>query len=57
MHFVFVQHATQAIEHIRTVVALHQENHFIDLYENAFNQEFKYETFSYLTHFINDVCI
>ncbi|CAF3938442.1 unnamed protein product [Rotaria sordida] len=35
------QHATQAIEHIRTVVALHQEMHFIGLYENAFNQEFK----------------
>ncbi|CAF3949500.1 unnamed protein product [Rotaria sordida] len=35
------QHATQAIEHIRTIVALHQEKHFIDLYENVFNQEFK----------------
>ncbi|CAF4190129.1 unnamed protein product [Rotaria magnacalcarata] len=35
------QHATQAIEHIRTVVALHQEKHFIDLYEDAFNQDFK----------------
>ncbi|UJR22125.1 hypothetical protein I4U23_025189 [Adineta vaga] len=35
------QYATQAIEHIRTVVALHKENHFINLYEDAFNQEFK----------------
>ncbi|CAF1308683.1 unnamed protein product [Rotaria sordida] len=35
------QYATQAIEHIRTVVAIHQEKHFIDLYENVFNQEFK----------------
>ncbi|CAF1034859.1 unnamed protein product [Adineta steineri] len=35
------QHATQALEHIRTVVALHQEEHFINLYENAFNQDFK----------------
>ncbi|CAF3335982.1 unnamed protein product [Rotaria sp. Silwood2] len=39
------QHAIQAIEHIRTVVALHQEMHFIDLYENAFNQEFKKQTY------------
>ncbi|CAF1202712.1 unnamed protein product [Rotaria sordida] len=36
-----LKHATQAIEHIRTIVALHQEKHFIDLYENVFNQEFK----------------
>ncbi|CAF3737713.1 unnamed protein product [Adineta steineri] len=35
------QHATQAIEHIRTVVALHQEERFIQLYEDAFNVEFK----------------
>ncbi|CAF2623577.1 unnamed protein product [Rotaria sp. Silwood2] len=35
------QYATQAIEHVRTVVALHQEQYFIDLYEDAFNQEFK----------------
>ncbi len=48
--FISLQYATQAIEHIRTVVALHQENHFIDLYENAFDQEFKYEIFSYLIH-------
>jgi hypothetical protein len=32
------------------VVALHQESHFIDLYENAFNQEIKYEIFFYSTH-------
>ncbi|CAF0756890.1 unnamed protein product [Adineta steineri] len=35
------QHATQAIEQIRTVVALHREEHFINLYEGAFNKEFK----------------
>ncbi|CAF4700599.1 unnamed protein product, partial [Rotaria sp. Silwood1] len=35
------QHATQAIEQIRTIAALHQESHFIKLYEHAFNQEFK----------------
>ncbi|CAF1523752.1 unnamed protein product [Adineta ricciae] len=35
------QYATQAIEHIRTVVSLHQENHFINLYEDAFNQDLK----------------
>ncbi|CAF4170856.1 unnamed protein product, partial [Rotaria sordida] len=35
------QYATQAIEHIRTVVAIHQEKHFINLYESVFNEEFK----------------
>ncbi|UJR37711.1 hypothetical protein I4U23_030406 [Adineta vaga] len=35
------QHATQAIEQIRTVVALHREQYFIDLYEDSFNKEFK----------------
>ncbi|CAF0803419.1 unnamed protein product [Adineta steineri] len=35
------QHATEAIEHIRTVVALGQENRFIQLYEDSFNAEFK----------------
>ncbi|CAF3496524.1 unnamed protein product [Rotaria sp. Silwood1] len=39
------QYATQAIENIRTVVALHQENHFINFYENAFNQDFKQEMY------------
>ena len=36
------QYATQAIEHIRTVVSLRQETYFIDRYEQAFNQEFKW---------------
>ncbi|CAF3665821.1 unnamed protein product, partial [Rotaria sp. Silwood1] len=36
-----LKHATQAIEQIRTIAALHQESHFIKLYEHAFNQEFK----------------
>jgi hypothetical protein len=40
----YVQYVTQAIEHIRTIVGLHLEKHFIDLYENVFNQEFKYKT-------------
>ncbi|CAF3793980.1 unnamed protein product [Rotaria sordida] len=35
------QNATEAIENIRTVAALHQEQYFINLYENAFNHEFK----------------
>ncbi|CAF0788245.1 unnamed protein product [Adineta ricciae] len=35
------QYSAQAIEQIRTVVALHREQHFIHLYEDAFNQEFK----------------
>ena len=35
------QHATEAIEYIRTVAALHREDHFINLYEHAFNHEFK----------------
>ncbi|CAF1068198.1 unnamed protein product [Adineta steineri] len=33
--------ASEAIKHIRTVVALHQENHFINNYEQFFDQEFK----------------
>ncbi|CAF0978121.1 unnamed protein product [Adineta steineri] len=35
------KHATQAIENIRTVVSLHQEKHFIKLYEEAFNRDFR----------------
>ena len=37
----FVQHATQAIENIRTVVALHQEEHFIEAYRHAFDADFQ----------------
>ncbi|CAF1188857.1 unnamed protein product [Adineta steineri] len=33
--------ACEAIKHIRTVVALHQENHFINIYEQFFDQVFK----------------
>ncbi|CAF1405022.1 unnamed protein product [Adineta steineri] len=35
------KHATQAIENIRTVVSLHQEEHFIQLYEEAFDRDFR----------------
>ncbi len=39
MYFIIVQHAVQTVARIRTVVGLHQEKHFIDLYEDAFNQD------------------
>lgn len=35
------QIATEAIDSIRTVVGLHQEEYFIDHYEDCFNQEFR----------------
>ncbi|CAF1154852.1 unnamed protein product [Adineta ricciae] len=35
------EYANQAIEHIRTVVALHQEEHFFNLYTNQYDQQFK----------------
>ncbi|CAF4806224.1 unnamed protein product, partial [Rotaria sp. Silwood2] len=34
-------HATQAIENIRTVVSLSLEEHFIQLYEEAFDRDFR----------------
>lgn len=36
-----LQFATEAIDSIRTVVGLHQEEYFISNYENCFNLEFK----------------
>ncbi|CAF2728582.1 unnamed protein product [Rotaria sp. Silwood2] len=35
------KHATQAIENIRTVVSLSVEEHFIQLYEEAFDRDFR----------------
>ncbi|CAF4399164.1 unnamed protein product, partial [Rotaria sordida] len=35
-------YATQAIENIRTVVSLHLEDNFIQLYEEAFDRDFRY---------------
>ncbi|CAF1305591.1 unnamed protein product [Adineta ricciae] len=37
------KYATQAIENIRTVVSLHQEQYFIRLYKEAFDKEFRHE--------------
>ncbi|CAF0957991.1 unnamed protein product [Didymodactylos carnosus] len=34
-------YATQAIDNIRTVIALHQEDYFIQKYEHCFNNQFK----------------
>ncbi|CAF5153778.1 unnamed protein product, partial [Rotaria sp. Silwood1] len=34
-------YATEAIDSIRTVVGLHQEQYFISHYEDCFNKEFK----------------
>jgi len=42
------KYATQAIENIRTVVTLHQEDHFIDLYRQAFDKDFRLVFFSHL---------
>ena len=34
-------YATQAIENIRTVVTLRQEEYFINLYKKAFDKDFR----------------
>ncbi|CAF3526768.1 unnamed protein product [Rotaria sp. Silwood1] len=39
------KYATQAIENIRTVVSLHREENFIQLYEEAFDRDFRSRMF------------
>jgi ABC-type multidrug transport system fused ATPase/permease subunit len=40
-YFHLIQFSTEAIDNVRTVVGIHQEQYFIEHYEDAFNKEFR----------------
>ena len=42
VNILIFKYATEAIDSVRTVVGLHQEQYFISQYEDCFNKEFRY---------------
>jgi hypothetical protein len=49
------QSATQAMDHIRTIVSLQKESHFIELDETAFTEDIKKERFIHFSHSLDDL--